>query len=75
MRVDIPFCSILTKDDGPLGMNSFCTSNTLKTIVPHKNSTFNNMILEVHLSRGFCFSSGDLIFPAAPRFLCPPGEK
>lgn len=65
MRVDIPFCSVLSKDDGPPGMNSFCTSNTFKTIVPHKNSTFNNTTLEVHLSEGFCFLSGDLIFPAA----------
>lgn len=36
MRVDIPPCSILSKDDSALEINNFCTSNPEKTIVLYK---------------------------------------
>lgn len=65
----------LSKDESALGINNFCTSNPVKTTVPTRYNTFNNMIIEAHPSKGFCFVNGDTMFLAAPGFLLVPGGK
>lgn len=40
-----------------------------------RSNTFMNMIMEIHLSKGFSFGNGDTMFPVVPGFLLFPGGK
>lgn len=59
----------------PLESTTFVLQTQTRPLSHIRSNTFTNMIMEVHLSKGFSFGNGDTMFPAVPGFLLFPGGK